>query len=320
MICGSCERKVDPNRSFCTNCGSSVFISERDVRPRAAAAAGQPPQASSSFLQSLQDAVKSLQDSARKVESSRPFEAARSIDRSELARKARAARSTVARTASRTTVRATAAKEAVPAFTLGPLIKLVIFVWLVWYVGGWLLKIPEVLVLKDRVVAGHFSDEDVKAARDAIGDRIQTWLRNTQDPNPPPRETRPAEKAQVDGPQVSTRPRERGDGVLRPPTAIDAVPPGVSLPGDGVSLPRILQSAKPIPTRDALQARIEGTVLLQAVVRTNGVASDISVVRSLEPGLDERAIVAVKQWRFAPGERAGHPVPVLVQIAVPFLQ
>ena len=49
--------------------------------------------------------------------------------------------------------------------------------WLVWYVGGWLLKIPEVLVLKDRVVAGHFSDDDLKAARDAIGARIQTFLR-----------------------------------------------------------------------------------------------------------------------------------------------
>jgi len=188
----------------------------------------------------------------------------------------------------------------------------------VWYVGGWLLKIPEVLVLKDRVVAGHFSDDDLKAARDAIGERIQTWLRNSQDPNPPPRETRPAEKAQVDAPQVSTRTRERGDGVLRPPTEVDAVPPGVSLPGNGVSLPRILQSAKPVPTLDALRAKVEGTVLLQAVVRTNGVASDISVVRSLEPALDDRAIVAVKQWRFAPGERAGQAVPVLVQIAIPF--
>ena len=68
-----------------------------------------------------------------------------------------------------------------------------------------------------------------------------------------------------------------------------------------------------------LRATGEGTVLLQAVVRTNGVATDISVVRSLEPALDDRAIVAVKQWRFAPGERAGQPVPVLVQIAVPFV-
>src|SRR5262245_26840386 len=206
MICASCERKVDPNRSFCTNCGSSVFIDERDVRPRRAAAAGQPP-ASSSFLQSIQDARKSLQDSARKVESSRPFEAARSIDRSELARKARAARSSAARA----TARATAATQAAPAFTVVPLIRLAIFVWLVWYVGGWLLKIPEVLVLKDRVVAGHFSDDDFKAARDAVGDRIQTWLRNSQDPNPPPRQSPPAEKAQVETPQVRTRPRERGD-------------------------------------------------------------------------------------------------------------
>jgi TonB family protein len=314
MICGSCERKVDPNRSFCTNCGSSVFIDERDVRPRAVAAASQPPQPPSSFLQSLQDAAKSLQDSTRKVESSRSFEAARSIDRSELARKARAARSTAARA----TARATAAKQAAPAFSIVPMIRLAIFVWIVWYVGGWLLKIPEVLALKDRVVAGHFSDDDLTAARDAIGARIQTFLRNAQDPNPPSRQ--PREKAQFEAPQVSTRPRERGDGVLRPPTEVDAVPPGVSLPGNGVSLPRILRSAKPITVLDTSRTQVEGTVLLQAVVRTNGVATDISVARSLEPSLDDRAIVAVKQWRFAPGERAGQPVPVLVQIAIPFVR
>jgi TonB family protein len=315
MICGSCERRVDPNRSFCTHCGSSVFIDERDVRPRAAAAASQPPQASSTFLQSLQDAAKSLQESAKSVESSKPFEKAKSIDRAALARKAQAVRSSAARASAR----ATAAKRAAPSFSLAPLIRLAIFVWIMWYVGGWLLRIPEVLVLKDRMQAGHFSDDDLKAARDAIGERIQTFVRNSQDPNPPPRVSPPAEKTVEAPAPARPRPRERGDGVIRPPTEVDSVPPGVSLPGNGVSLPRILQSAKPVYTLDALRAKGEGTVLLQAVVRTHGVATNISVVRSLDPSLDERAMTAVKQWRFAPGERAGQPVPVLVQIAVPFL-
>ena len=310
MICGSCERRVDPNRSFCTNCGSSVFIDEREVKSRAGSTAGPPP-AESSFLRSLQEATRSLQESAKSVESSKPFEAAKSIDRAALARKAQAVRATAARASAR----ATAAKRAAPSFSVLPLIRLAIFVWLVWYVGGWLLRIPEVLVLKDRVQAGHFSDDDLKAARDAIGERIQTWLRNSQDPNPPARQSPPAEKA----PQASRpRPRERGDGVIRPPLEVDNVPPGVSLPGAGVSLPRILQSAKPIYPLDALRAKTEGTVVLQAVVRPHGVATDIAVVRSLGASLDERAIVALKQWRFAPGERAGQPVPVLVQIAIPF--
>src|SRR5262245_48032137 len=214
MICGSCERKVDPNRSFCTNCGSSVFIDERDVRPRAAAAASQAPPETSSFFQSIQQAASKFQESAKSVESSKRFQTAKSIDRAELMRRARAARSSAARA----TASATAAKQAVPAFTLGPFIRLAIFVWVMWYVGGWLLRIPEVLLLKDRVVAGHLSDDDLRAARDAIGERIQTFLRKSQDPNWPPRQSSPSEKAQVEAPQVRTRPRERGDGVLRPPT------------------------------------------------------------------------------------------------------
>ena len=45
---------------------------------------------------------------------------------------------------------------------------------------------------------------------------------------------------------------------------------------------------------------------------------DIRVVRSLEPGLDEEAIVAVRQWRFEPGRLAGGVVDVAVTIVLDF--
>ena len=58
-----------------------------------------------------------------------------------------------------------------------------------------------------------------------------------------------------------------------------------------------------------------------AVVRTHGAAVNISVEHSLDDrfGLDEQAVAAVRQWRFAPGERDGRPVPVLVLIHVAFM-
>jgi TonB family protein len=95
---------------------------------------------------------------------------------------------------------------------------------------------------------------------------------------------------------------------------------GVSQPGNGVTTPRLLHEVKPSYTSEALRAKIEGKVLLSCVVRPDGSVSDVTVVRSLDRtfGLDEQAIVAAKQWRFAPGTRLGEAVAVLVTIEMSF--
>ncbi len=95
---------------------------------------------------------------------------------------------------------------------------------------------------------------------------------------------------------------------------------GVYQPGNGVTLPRVLREVKPQYTSDAMRAKIQGTVLLQCVVRPDGSVSDVQVVRSLDStfGLDQEAIKAARQWRFAPGTRLGEPVPVLVTIQLDF--
>jgi protein TonB len=95
---------------------------------------------------------------------------------------------------------------------------------------------------------------------------------------------------------------------------------GVYQPGNGVTLPRVLREVKPQYTSDAMRAKIQGTVILQCVVRPDGSVSDVQVVRSLDPtfGLDQEAIKAARQWRFAPGTRLGEPVPVLVTIQLDF--
>jgi TonB family protein len=95
---------------------------------------------------------------------------------------------------------------------------------------------------------------------------------------------------------------------------------GVYQPGNGVSLPRIIREVKPQYTSDAMRAKIQGAVLLQCTVRPDGSVSDIQVVRSLDPhfGLDEQAIAAARQWRFAPGTRMGQPVSVQITIELTF--
>ena len=95
---------------------------------------------------------------------------------------------------------------------------------------------------------------------------------------------------------------------------------GVYQPGNGVTLPRILREVKPAYTSDAMRAKVQGTVLLQCVVRPDGSVTDIQVLRSLDSvfGLDQEAIKAARQWRFAPGTRMGSAVPVQITIELTF--
>jgi TonB family protein len=94
---------------------------------------------------------------------------------------------------------------------------------------------------------------------------------------------------------------------------------GVYRPGGGVSPPSLISQVKPTYTSEALLHRIQGSVVLQLVVTREGLPSDIRVTRSLDPrGLDEQAISAVRQWRFAPGRLGGTPVDVLVTVVLDF--
>ena len=95
---------------------------------------------------------------------------------------------------------------------------------------------------------------------------------------------------------------------------------GVYRPGNGVTLPRVLHEERPQYTSDAMRAKVQGTVLLECVVRPDGSVSDVQIIRSLDPtfGLDQQAVTAAKKWRFAPGTRLGEPVAVQITIELTF--
>ena len=111
---------------------------------------------------------------------------------------------------------------------------------------------------------------------------------------------------------------------VRPLTPGDAGSAGqledarVYKPGAGVSAPVVVKEVKPQYTSDAKDAKIQGTVVLECVVRVDGTIGDVTVITSLDAGLDEEAIKAVKQWRFEPGTKDGKPVPVLVTLEMTF--
>ena len=91
-------------------------------------------------------------------------------------------------------------------------------------------------------------------------------------------------------------------------------------PGNGVTSPRLLREVKPGYTGEAMRARIQGVVRLQAIVRPDGSVGNMKVVRSLDHvfGLDEEALKSVSQWRFQPGTLAGRAVPVLIEVELAF--
>lgn len=89
-------------------------------------------------------------------------------------------------------------------------------------------------------------------------------------------------------------------------------------PGSGISPPGLLREVKPQYTEEARRAGIEGDVLLELVVRADGSVGQVTILQRLGAGLDQRAIDAVRQWRFSPARRYGTPVDVLVEVAVEF--
>jgi len=89
-------------------------------------------------------------------------------------------------------------------------------------------------------------------------------------------------------------------------------------PGSGITAPSIIREVKPEYTDDARKRGIEGDVVLEIVVRSDGSVGDVKVLQGLGGGLDRRAIDAVREWRFNPAKRFGTPVDVMVEVAVEF--
>ncbi len=128
----------------------------------------------------------------------------------------------------------------------------------------------------------------------------------------------PATAAQAGEVRLRNAPGEGSP--VPPPLAAQAaiLPPGVYRVGHGVTAPKLTAKVEPSYDDGDRGAGIAGTVLLSIEVGADGRAHNASVVRSLTPGLDEKAIEAVMQWQFQPGTKDGAPVTVQATIEVNF--
>jgi len=88
---------------------------------------------------------------------------------------------------------------------------------------------------------------------------------------------------------------------------------------DCVTPPHATYTPDPDYPEKARKAHQRGNVILQLVVGTDGLPSDVKVDRSgLTPELEKAAIDAVKHWKFTPAARDGHPVAALIKVEVSF--
>jgi periplasmic protein TonB len=109
-----------------------------------------------------------------------------------------------------------------------------------------------------------------------------------------------------------------GDGSGIGPGEGGGIGGGPYRPGSGVTPPQLLREVRADYTDEARRAGITGEVVLEIVVRRDGTVGDVKILRRLNSGLDQRAVQAVRQWRFSPARMRGTPVDVIVEVSVDF--
>ena len=106
----------------------------------------------------------------------------------------------------------------------------------------------------------------------------------------------------------------RGPG-YGPGEGPDGITGGSRMQGE-ITGPIVLLKPEPEYSEEARRAKLTGKVVLTIDVNTLGQAQNFRVVQSLGLGLDERAVEAVKRWKFRPGTRNGKPIvtPAIVEV------
>ena len=142
------------------------------------------------------------------------------------------------------------------------------------------------------------------------------------EPEPLPSRTLISPIAMIAGDEKPAAPEAEGSGPGEGPGVDDGTGGGAGggpyRPGSGVEPPRLLHEVKAQYTEDARRKGVTGDVVLEIVIKSDGTVGDVKVLRGLGFGLDDRAVSAVRNWRFAPARRLGTPVDVIVEVEVEF--
>ena len=88
--------------------------------------------------------------------------------------------------------------------------------------------------------------------------------------------------------------------------------------GGEVKAPVLTNRVEPNYPEAARKARMEGVVILEAIITASGSVEEVKVLKSVNPLLDASAVRAVQQWRYKPATLNGRAVRVYLTVTVTF--
>ncbi len=185
-------------------------------------------------------------------------------------------------------------------------------------------SMPDVSTTRDVIVVRRYIPPPPKNAPGSpLGGAVvpRPATRRLPVPDPTPAEPEPLISARLEAPEM---PLPFGDEVVvllgdpEPPPAPDVGPlvPGMA----GVTEPELIERVEPDYPEVARRARVQGRVILQAVIHKDGTVGQVTVLHDPAPhlGLSDEAVSAVRQWRYRPGMQQGRPVDVYFTVVVDF--
>jgi protein TonB len=148
--------------------------------------------------------------------------------------------------------------------------------------------------------------------------KVEVRRKKVPIPDPTPDEPEPIRVVdEVQQPELDLPSDDAVFGIPEgPPPAVDT--DGPIMVGGEVKAPEKLVAPQPQYTEIALKARIQGVVIVQAIIDREGNVTNVKVLKGLPMGLEEAAVDAIKQWRFKPATLNGKPVTVYFNLTVNF--
>jgi len=92
----------------------------------------------------------------------------------------------------------------------------------------------------------------------------------------------------------------------------------VAAPSGGIQRPKKLKDVNPVYPESARQDRVEGLIILEAIITRTGCLKSIRTIRSVDERLEVAALLAVAQWKYEPSLLARVPVPIVMTVTVNF--
>jgi TonB family protein len=188
-------------------------------------------------------------------------------------------------------------------------VRWAIAVAVVYYAYNTIGRLPEVREALAALSRGE--QVDLTPAANAV--RTLFGIPPAAGTEPRDRRSRSRDERPVDNPSTQAPRGQQGPGGVAGGPVYEMGQPGITPPTVTTRVP------VRYPT-EAARLQIRGTVILRCIIELDGTVSDVTVLKSLdrETGLDDEAVKAVKQWRFAPGRRDGVPVRVATPVSVTF--